>query len=91
MARCELTDLPEDMCAHCKGVDGPQPLDDYELQGVFHAKFNGECYVDGAHRIIKGDEISEVVRTDRPSTARLFACRQCTKNLVKRRNLALGQ
>lgn len=90
MARCGLTDIPEDMCAHCKGHEGDSVLDDYELLGVFRSKYNADCYVDSSHRIIKGDEISEVTRSDRPATARLYACRICTKRLIKRRDAALG-
>lgn len=84
--RCELTDLPREMCAHCKGVEAEDPTVDYRLEGVFTAKYNGTCGIDDDHGIVKGDEISRVMPTDNPFSDVVFACSRCTKKLTRRRH-----
>lgn len=88
--RCEISEMPVSMCAHCMGVEEPNPVDDMKLVGIFKAKFSGVCYVDNSHRIITGDEISEVERTDLMAHDRMFACSRCTKRLRKIRDVELS-
>ncbi len=40
-ARCELTELLVDQCAHCRGIPDPQPL---RLRPAFVALYAGGCY-----------------------------------------------
>ena len=42
MNRCDLTDLPVDGCAHCRGIDdGPKPVSDVTVR--IDARFAGRC------------------------------------------------
>lgn len=43
MSRCDKTDLPEEMCAHCRGLDTVVERDD---EGdAFRAKYPGTCNI----------------------------------------------
>ncbi len=51
--RCELTDLPIEMCAHCRGLDLPKP----PPTDWFPARFSGFC-ADCRKPIEVGDDIA---------------------------------
>lgn len=51
--RCERTDLPVFMCAHCRGEDLPKP----DPLRWFTVRFPGACVACG-HPIEPGDEIA---------------------------------
>ena len=56
MSRCDKTDLPTDMCAHCRGVDLPEREDSGD---AIRARFSGHC--NGCDREIEpGDWIRKV-------------------------------
>lgn len=42
-ARCERSDLPTSMCAHCRGTAGEGPAAAPELGPLFEARFDGRC------------------------------------------------
>jgi hypothetical protein len=71
-ARCRLSDLPESMCAHCRGHDGPAVidpgsprtapvvlLDDDEFGPAFTSRFDGWCAVCG-ERTYEGQIIAKL-------------------------------
>lgn len=55
--RCDHTDLPVEMCAHCTGRDGaPPPIADADIVAVFEARYPGRC-ARCDHGIQPGDHI----------------------------------
>lgn len=57
MTICERTELPEEMCSHCRGLDKPEPVDAALAGPVFEARFEGRCA--NCHREIEvGDRIA---------------------------------
>lgn len=71
MSICELTDLPSEMCAHCRGLAGPAERDTYEVDAYALAKFSGRCPAcDGPIR--SGDWVGH---TD--AHGGMWVCRRC--------------
>lgn len=89
--RCERTDLPRSMCAHCKGLeDFASNIDDYKLARTFKARYEGNCAIEPSHVIFKWDDISRVVRVDNPFLPVAgYACRVCTARLLRTPNSRL--
>lgn len=52
-ARCDLTDLLVDQCAHCLAHLGP-PREDVHVYHTMRATFPGRCALDPDHRIEEG-------------------------------------
>lgn len=52
--RCEISDLPASMCAHCRGLDGTDPRPELIVLRVITARFNGRCEVCGEHTVHEG-------------------------------------
>lgn len=74
--RCPRSDLPPEMCAHCRGhIDGPRlvlddtVLDRDDLGPRFPASFDGRCAVCDDH-IEVGDCIAMLVDGSGPSCRR---------------------
>lgn len=61
-ARCDLTDLLVNQCAHCLGHDKPEKVDPKSLMGpsfrVITAQYEGRCVLDARHAIEPGDSIA---------------------------------
>lgn len=55
--RCELSDLPVDMCSHCRGMDGPGPRPQLIVMREITARYNGRCEVCGEWTIREGDPL----------------------------------
>jgi len=48
--RCEITELPVEMCSHCRGLDD-KPRPQVTVKSISIARFNGRCGVCGEHGI----------------------------------------
>lgn len=67
--RCEQSDLPPDMCAHCRGDQLDTGLGDFEIDYTFTAGRAGPC-ANCSSRIEPGDQVG--VTTDRE-----YVCGRC--------------
>lgn len=43
MATCDITDLDERFCSHCRGLDGPAAGDKERADGWTRARRTGRC------------------------------------------------
>lgn len=61
--RCELSDLPADMCSHCRGLDTERPPELIVLREIT-ARYRGACEICGEWTIRDGDPLYLVDLTD---------------------------
>lgn len=71
--RCEPSDLPASMCAHCRGHDGGAAvtLHDVQVTHSIRARHPGRCALDSTHAIAEGDWIG--------STDQGWICATCVE------------
>lgn len=58
--RCILSDLPPDQCAHCRGLDTPEPKPDLIVQAEIVARHDGRCGMCGEWTIREGQPLYAV-------------------------------
>lgn len=64
LARCELTELLVEQCAHCRGLDDPETPDVVKSR-PFTAAYSGDCHWCG-RRYSEGDRIRRIHDDDGP-------------------------
>ena len=77
--RCELTDLPTDMCAHCRGLTEARPTDGLRAVRRITARFDGVCQVSAQHRVAAGDPLYLAV--DAAGTG-YWVCSDCARSIL---------
>lgn len=66
---CEITELPQAWCAHCRKTPELEtiPTEDYTLAGrTFTAMYSGRCAIDPDHTVRRGDTVAYVKLVDNP-------------------------
>lgn len=74
MSDCELTELPQEMCAHCLGHDKTEAAAELRVITQMSAKFDGRCFLDKSHSISAGELIIGVGDDEGVSG---WACESC--------------
>lgn len=82
---CEMSGLPKDWCAHCRGSVEIDIEEEFEvLSRSFEAQFPGRCTLDYDHVIKRGDLVARVQHAGNPMRpVQGVACSKCVKMLPR--------
>jgi hypothetical protein len=77
---CSVSDLPTEMCTHCRGEADTGRFDNLKINRLFSASFESRCVIEDSHLIVTRDKVSYVGLLGETSDKSIgVACKACTK------------
>ena len=80
---CERSDLPQSMCAHCRGLsDAEPPTAGLRITRFITAQYAGVCIADPTHHIEPGEDIGLAVSAEDESEQVGWLCTGCVRAVL---------